>query len=112
MKLLTLFPSEIRGGAEEYALTIASAAVKNGWNVHAAFPKTDKTTSLISDFSANNVRYHSLKIAESNSATKKRHALRFARTLTLLLKLKPDVVQIVLPWPNRCLGSILACGLL
>jgi hypothetical protein len=30
MKLLTLFPSEIRGSAEEYALTIASAAAKNG----------------------------------------------------------------------------------
>jgi glycosyltransferase involved in cell wall biosynthesis len=115
MKLLVIFSSTLRGGAEEYALTIATAAAKRGWNVHAAFPKTDKTTSLINDFPASNVSYHSLKIAESDNPkfeTKKRHFLRFARTLTLLLKLKPDVVQIVLPWPNHCLGSILACGLL
>jgi glycosyltransferase involved in cell wall biosynthesis len=115
MKLLTLLPSEIRGGAEEYALTIATAAAQLGWNVHAAFPKTDKTTSLIRDFLANNVHYHSLKIAETNNSnlgTKKRHALRFARTLKLLLTLKPDLVNITLPWPNYCLGSIIACGLL
>jgi glycosyltransferase involved in cell wall biosynthesis len=115
MRFLSLFPSEIRGGAEEYALTIATATAKRGWDVHAAFPKTDKTTSLISEFSANNVRYHSLKIAEShnlNLETKQREALRVVRTLTLLLKLKPDVVSITLPWPNYGLGSILACGLL
>ncbi len=115
MKLLTLFPSEIRGGAEEYALTISAAAAKYGWNVHAAFPQTDKNPSLIRDFSANNIHYHSLKIAETNNSNlgiKKRHALRFARTLKLLLTLKPDVVNITLPWPNYCLGSILACALL
>ncbi len=115
MRFLSLFPSEIRGGAEEYALTIATASAKRGWDVHAAFPKTDKTTSLISEFSANNIRYHSLKIAESNNCnlkTKEREALRFARTLTLLLKLRPDVASITLPWPNYGLGSILACGLL
>jgi glycosyltransferase involved in cell wall biosynthesis len=115
MKFLSLFPSEIRGGAEEYALTIAAATAKLGWDVHAAFPKTDKTASLISEFSANNVRYHSLEIAESNNPnlkTKERKALQFARTLTLLLKLRPDAVSITLPWPNYGLGSILACSLL
>jgi hypothetical protein len=54
MKLLVIFPSTLRGGAEKYTLTIA-AAIKRGWNVRAVFPKTDKTTSLINDFSANNV---------------------------------------------------------
>ena len=55
MKLLILFPSPYRGGAEEYALTIASAASQQGWDVHATFPKTDENSSLISDFSANKV---------------------------------------------------------
>jgi glycosyltransferase involved in cell wall biosynthesis len=115
MKLLVIFSSTLRGGAEEYALTIATDAAKSGWNVHAAFPETDKTSSLINDFSASNVSCHSLKIAESDNPkleTKKRHFSRLARTLILLLKLKPDVVQIILPWPNYCFGSILACGLL
>ena len=63
MKLLILFPSTLRGGAEEYALTVASAAVQAGWNVHAAFPKTHNTGSLIRDFQANGIEYHVLDIA-------------------------------------------------
>lgn len=115
MKLLFLFPSQSCGGAEAYALTIASTAAKQGWDVHAAFPKTDGTASLIRDFLANSVRYHPLEIGVFENRRLeilKRHVLRFARTVTLLLKLKPDVVQIVLPWPDFGRSSILACGLL
>lgn len=112
MRILLIIPSILRGGAEEYALTIASAAAKRGWEVHAAFPKTEGTTSLINDFSSSGVIYHPLKIDENNYKTKNRQILRFSRSLVLLLKLRPDVVQIGLPWPDRCLGSILACGLL
>ena len=115
MKLLMILPSTIRGGVEEYALKITSAVVKEGWDVHVAFPKCDGTTSLIPDFTAKGVHYHRLEIAETNHhslvAARKRF-LRFARTVALLLKIKPDVVQMVLPWPNTGLDSILACGLL
>lgn len=110
-----IFPSTQRGGVEEYALTIATAAVKQGWEVHVAFPKTDGTAFLIQDFQAQGVHYHCLKIAQVSTNKLKtvvKHFLHLIRTVLLLLKLKPNVVQINLPWASDCFGSILACGLL
>ena len=45
-RLLQISPSTQRGGVEEYALTIASAALKEGWDVHVAFPNRVATASL------------------------------------------------------------------
>lgn len=115
MRLLLIFPSTQRGGVEAYALTIATAAVKQGWKVHTAFPNTEGTTSLIQDFQGQGVNYHRLEIADesTNKLTAiVKHFLHLLRTVLLLLKVKPDVIQINLPWCDRCLGSILACGLL
>lgn len=110
-----MFPSTQRGGVEEYALTIASAAAKEGWDVHVAFPQSDGTGSLIEDFTVKGVRYHCLEIAEASGdklETIRKYFPPFARTVSLLLKLKPDVVQLVVPSLGQCLSSILACGLL
>lgn len=114
MKFLVLFPSIKRGGAEEYALTIASAAVKEGWDVHAAFPQTDLTSSLINDFTANGIQYHRLMIGELNKINlhKIKHFLQLTQTVALLHMIKPDVVEIVLPWSTYCFGNIIACGLM
>ena len=114
MKFLVILPSTLRGGVEEYALTITSAAVKEGWDVYAAFPKTDGTISLIRDFTEKGVQYHRLEIAEDSRSSQKstNHFLRLTRTFALLFRLKPDIVQILLPWPDVCLSSILVCGLL
>jgi glycosyltransferase involved in cell wall biosynthesis len=123
MKFLMLLSSTVRGGVEEYALKICSAAVREGWEVHAAFPQTEQTRaasqipqgSLIADFTANGVQYHPLAIGEDDRsplAKLIKYPLRFLWTLMLLLKLKPDVVQIVLPWLDYSLSSILACGFL
>lgn len=115
MRLLILSPSRIRGGAEEYALTIARAASKQGWQVHVAFERTAHNSSLIHDFQSSDMHYHHLNIGESGEPAfepKHKHFLRFLRTLFLLHKLEPEVVQIVLPWPTYGQGAILACGLL
>jgi glycosyltransferase involved in cell wall biosynthesis len=37
---------------------------------------------------------------------------QLARTIAFLLKIKPDVIQLNLPYPDRCLGPLIACGLL
>ena len=113
-KLLVIFPSTLRGGVEQYNLTVARGAVKHGWDVHAAFPNVDGTTSLIQDFVESGVTYHTLSIAEDKNWLPgiTRHIPRFFRTLRLLMVLKPDVVQITLPAPEYCFASILACGLL
>jgi glycosyltransferase involved in cell wall biosynthesis len=115
MKLLIIFPSTFRGGAEKYALTLAQAAVKKGWDVCVGFPKTEETISLIEDFQKIQVGYHALQIADTGIRELKKidkYLPHLARTLALLIKTKPDVVQIILPYPDRCLGSIIACALL
>jgi glycosyltransferase involved in cell wall biosynthesis len=115
MKALAIFSSTVRGGAEEYSIKITSSAVKEGWDVHVAFPKTDETASLINDFRDKGVKYHRLEIAEVEVyglKQKAQHFLYLAQTLALLLKINPDVVQVNLPWPNHCLASIIACGML
>jgi len=114
-KLLIILPSIERGGAEEYALTIARDAKQQGWQVHVAFPRTARTISLIQDFQQQKISYHCLEIAETY--TQKLRTLRqylpdFIRTIALLLKLQPDTVMLVLPWVDRSLGTIFACGYL
>lgn len=115
MRLLIMLPSTIRGGAEGYSFTIAVAAVKQGWDVHVAFPKAEGTATLVEDFITNGVSYHPLDIREVNlsslSAVQK-HFRQCASTINLIKKLQPDVVKITLPWPNKCFGSIIACALL
>ncbi|MGH8001007.1 MAG: glycosyltransferase family 4 protein [Brasilonema sp.] len=115
MRLLVIFPSTNRGGTEEYALTLASAAAQGKWEVHAAFPQTEGTESLIQDFKTRGIHYHSLNIANGNVCELKKigkYLPQLALTMALLLKLRPDVVQLNLPYPDHCLGSLLACGLL
>ncbi len=113
-KLLMIFPSTLRGGVEEYNLAAARGASSQGWEVHAAFPKRAGTVALMHDFKASGIIYHPLNIAEDGDWLPgiTRHFPRLWRTLRLLIALKPRVVQITLPAPDYCLGSILACGLL
>lgn len=115
LRLLVISPSNERGGAEEYALTLTSAAVEKGWDVHVAFPKREKTAHLVKSFEEKGVNYHPLEIEDSTILkfkTIKKYLPHLIQTVSLLLKNKPDVVQIVLPQLDLCLGSILACGLL
>jgi glycosyltransferase involved in cell wall biosynthesis len=115
MKLLIISPSTQRGGTEEYVSAIASAAAQAGWNVHAAFPKTEGTVSLIGDLDHQGVGYHRLDIAEApvqRGKTLRKYLPHLAQTLVLLLKLKPDVVQVNVPIAGQCFGSLLACGFL
>ena len=116
MKLLIIFPSTQRGGTEEHALTIASAAVEEGWEVHAAFPKTNQTTSLIQDLHKKGVDYHRLVIGEDTNTQGVAKVIqpwqRVAETFALLIKVKPDLVMFELPSPHHCFTSIMLCGLL
>jgi len=114
-KLLIISPSDMRGGAEEYALKIAFAASTQGWEVHSAFPSTSKTLLLIEELTSREIRYHRLQISDANDTIKIKaigHFLRFMKTLFLLIRLQPDSVLIVIPFPYRAFGSILACGTL
>jgi glycosyltransferase involved in cell wall biosynthesis len=116
LKLLVVMPSINRGGTEEYALKMATASVRKGWKVHVAFPKTEGTDSLVKDFSRNQIQYHCLKIHDSGNDPNYKaliiYCLQFIRTFLLLIRIRPDVILMNLPWPNFSLGAILAFALL
>lgn len=114
MRLLSIFSSTSRGGAENYALTIATAAVQQGWETHVAFPQAQTNASLVQDFQKANVQYHPLDIAEGQRYPSRilDYLSSFLRTIAILIKIKPDVVQITMPWSGYCFSSILACGFL
>ena len=114
-KLLIIFPSTQRGGAEEYTLTIAEAALQAGWQVHTAFPHTAKTISLINDFTQNNISYHQLNIADvagGKIASITASLLRLFKTSKLIFKLRPDVVLLNLPAHHLAFTTLWLCGLL
>ena len=113
MRLLIIASATVCGGAEAYAVAIATAAAQAGWDTHAAFPQSEGTDSLRQALTANQVSYHPLNIAEplSRGIQAMSDAFwRFLRTRSLLRTLKPNVVLINLPWADHCLGSLLACG--
>jgi glycosyltransferase involved in cell wall biosynthesis len=114
-RLLAIFPSTLRGGTEEYTLRIASAACRNGWEVHGGWPDVPEMRSFVEDWKAGGMTYHPLDIAVANDSprtlTRSHHALRCARTLALLWQVRPRVVLLSLPWPTFGLGPILACAL-
>ncbi|MDJ0579808.1 glycosyltransferase family 4 protein [Crocosphaera sp.] len=115
MKLLIIFPSEIRSGAEEYALTIGKAAINQGWEVNAAFPQTEKTTSLIKDFQEIGITYHPLDIAPVAGKRLKlfrEHIPHCYRSFSLLKKVNPDVVHLTVPWPFWCFDTLVTCAVL
>ncbi len=116
MRLLAIFPSTLRGGTEEYVFRIAMAAREEAWEVHGGWPEVPALESFIDDCESAGMTYHPLSIAVANDSprtlTRWHHALRCARTLALLWKVRPRVVLLALPWPTFGLGAMLACALL
>ncbi len=113
MKLLIIGSATDCGGAEAYALTIATSATQAGWETHAAFPQAEANAAMRQAFADHQVFYHPLDIAETRSRGVQAigdTCLRFVRTRSLLRSLQPDVVLVNLPWADHCLGSLLACG--
>ncbi|HEY9645342.1 MAG TPA: glycosyltransferase family 4 protein [Chroococcidiopsis sp.] len=110
MRLLIISPSTRRGGAEEYLLTIASAVIQLGWELHIAFPKNPDTDSLIKDCEYTGARYHTLLLTDDENHSMLTAISEWRRTLFLALRVKPDIALINLPWPKFGFGSILACS--
>lgn len=115
MKLLIVFPSTQRGGAEEYAIKIARGIKKKKWKIHAAFPKTLETISLIDDFTQQSIDYHQLEIADkpgNKFNSLKASISRLFVTYKLLLEIKPDVILLNLPAHHFSFTVVLVYGLL
>ena len=115
MKLLIIFPSTQRGGAEEYALKIARATLQQNWKIHVAFPHTAGTSSLINDFTQKNIPYHQLDLADVEGGkliSLTASFLRLFKTSNLIFKLRPDVVLLNLPAHHLVFTTLWLCGLL
>ncbi len=114
LKLLILLPSTARGGNEEFALTIATAAAQRGWAVHAALPGTTGTESLFRDFRSISVTCHKADLSECGEKGFRQiagHVFRCLRVLSLIARLRPDAILLSLPWASLGLGAMLACAL-
>jgi glycosyltransferase involved in cell wall biosynthesis len=115
MRLLTIFPSTIRGGTEEYVFRIATAARHAGWEVHGAWPEAPGLRTFLREWQHQRMIYHRLAISVANDSPKTltplHHATRCARTLALLWKVRPKVVLLTLPWPTVGFGAIVACAI-
>ena len=115
MRLLIILPSTQRGGAEEYVLKIAKAALKVGWEIQVALPNTSGTASLIDDFTRHDIKYHQLDIGNLEGSKLASIQASLSKLLTigkLLSKVKSDVVLLNLPAHHLGLIVLLVCGLL
>jgi glycosyltransferase involved in cell wall biosynthesis len=115
MRLLITSPSPDRGGVEEYALTIAIAAMQIGWTVHVAFPKTPETASLVEDFTQQGVRYHPLQHYSPQAGRIERISnvvRRLFQSVALSIEVRPNIAMLNLASPFQGLDQLLVCGIL
>lgn len=109
-RLLILFPSPIRGGAEDYCVAMARGALNAGWQVHAAFAPRQGTASLIRDFCALGAQYHPLDVVDVGyKAGRAMFHKRFTRTWRALGRIQPDVVLLELCGAQYGIGPMAAC---
>lgn len=107
----------MRGGAEDYALTIGAAAVRRGWSVQAAVPFAPGTESLRRDLQTAGIACSPLLpvngLARDEPRPSKGAKLRAAAGLVRVVRrFRPDVVQVTLPWPTYGFPFMLCSTLL
>ena len=108
-RMLILSPTDDRGGAEEYMLTVANAAVERGWEVTVSFELTLRTRSIAQELEdQDRAAYIDARVLGSHRRAVIRQAFATAR---LLARVRPDVTMIVLPWPTAGVGCMLATAL-
>jgi glycosyltransferase involved in cell wall biosynthesis len=89
--VLIAIPGGEYGGAERYAVRIAAAAVKDGWEVGAAVRPYDALAPMRQDLHQAGVRVLRMVRGE--------RARELAGFLTMTAAYRPDVVHLTLPWP-------------
>ena len=114
MKLLFLLSSNARGGVEEYILRIANSLIQDGWEVHVAMPFSERNLSLRNDFKSISLNIHHTNISDHFYGGFRGNVLTFykiLRTVFLIWKVRPNFVQVIVPFPHYNNFSIIACAL-
>jgi glycosyltransferase involved in cell wall biosynthesis len=108
-RILIASLSPVRGGAEAYAATIASAAARAGWSVSMAAPDTEQMRPLLEQIRADGVTHVRVPAPARRRLDRVRAILGFTAAV---IRTRPRVIQLVLPWPRSAFGHLLACALL
>ena len=103
-RLLVAIPGGEYGGAERYAVRIAAAAVKDGWEVAAAVRRHDGLGPMRTDLRDAGVRVLQMVRGERTR--------ELAGFLAMTAAYRPDVVHLTLPWPVAAGRLRAACALL
>ncbi len=116
MRMLIICPCAGSGGTEKFSVLLGGAMTQAGWDVHGAIPQPGNqySTALWQSLEQVGVHPHRLEVDDEPRAvqTKPWIARRFWRTFRLLRKVRPDMVWIQVPYPDRCIGTALACAVL
>ena len=116
MRLLVVSPAPLRGGAEEYAFTLAISAKARGWRVVAALPEADGTRSLVRDLQDGGIPVRALPCIDpwegGRPPTVRELWSATQRTARILRGVRADVVHVTLAWPSFGLSSLLAPAIL
>lgn len=113
MNILIVLPATVRGGCDEYALTIAIGAVRQGHKVTLSFPFLSSEQIIIDKCKQQGVNYHCLKVEEHEVDEFINNPLfQLERGITAITETRPDAVLLVLPWTTNSIGFILACSAL
>jgi glycosyltransferase involved in cell wall biosynthesis len=104
-RLLLVVTASVRGGAEDYALTIGRAATAAGWRVRAALPHTHGTATLRRDFETAGISLSPITAAErygpqDPESTRRMRSAAAAGYAREARRFRPDVVHVTLPWPT------------
>ena len=104
LRLLVAIPGGEYGGAERYAVRIATAAAQEGWEVAAAVRRYDELEPMRRDLHDAGVRVLQMVRGERTR--------ELAGFLAMVVAYRPDVVHLTLPWPIVAGRLRAACALL
>lgn len=114
-RLLVLDPAPVRGGAEEYLLTIACAAAQAGWEVTAGLGLGRGIDSLRRDMTQNGIHCRGIPftppVGRSSVARRASYLREFMALVRLASCRRTDVALLVLPWPDQAFGSLMGLAL-
>lgn len=112
-RIAILFPSPLRGGAEDYALAVAKGAVKAGYDVQGGFPGKAALKGLIRDYFRAGAFHNTLEICDVGPKSGQAPVYkRFTRTVRLLRRLDPKAVLFPLCGMQYGFMSLFACAVL
>ena len=115
-RILVISPAPVRGGAEEYSLTVASEAIRRGWDVCMAIPNRPGAMSLRQDAIRAGIRVLDIPCSDDYGrgapGDRSRQLIDTLVIIRLIRRAAPDVVHLTIPWPRFALSILMAAAIL